>query len=137
MIEGTGFQCCLFSDGTVNNRWGDYSAMTIDPDGCTFWYTNEYYDTQPTTLAQDNWKTRIGAFKFSPCTPNTVGTLQGTVTDAATTNGISGAIVSVALHVLKTDSNGFYSFGNLLTGSYQVNVSAAGYPGASASNVNV
>ena len=24
-------------------RWGDYSAMTLDPDGCTFWYTNEYY----------------------------------------------------------------------------------------------
>ena len=23
--------------------WGDYSAMTLDPDGCTFWYTNEYY----------------------------------------------------------------------------------------------
>jgi hypothetical protein len=53
LIEGTGFQCCSFSDGTVNNRWGDYSAMTIDPDGCTFWYTNEYYDSLPTTLAQD------------------------------------------------------------------------------------
>ena len=25
------------------SRWGDYSAMTIDPvDDCTFWYTNEY-----------------------------------------------------------------------------------------------
>src|SRR5207248_7594644 len=24
------------------NRWGDYSAMSIDPvDDCTFWYTNE------------------------------------------------------------------------------------------------
>ena len=26
------------------NRWGDYSAMRIDPaDGCTFWYTTEFY----------------------------------------------------------------------------------------------
>ena len=27
---------------TTSTRWGDYSAMTLDPDGCTFWYTNEY-----------------------------------------------------------------------------------------------
>jgi hypothetical protein len=26
------------------SRWGDYSAMTVDPrDDCTFWYTNLYY----------------------------------------------------------------------------------------------
>ena len=68
LIEGTGFQCCTFSDGSTNSRWGDYSAMSIDPDGCTFWYTSEYYDTQPTTLAQDNWKTRIGSFQLPGCT---------------------------------------------------------------------
>ena len=29
------------------SRWGDYSAMTIDPvDDCTFWYTNEYMSTE-------------------------------------------------------------------------------------------
>ena len=28
------------------NRWGDYSALTVDPvDDCTFWYTQEYYAT--------------------------------------------------------------------------------------------
>jgi hypothetical protein len=37
LIEGTGVQI-----GNLN-RWGDYSAMTIDPvDDCTFWYTQEY-----------------------------------------------------------------------------------------------
>jgi len=51
-----------------SNRWGDYSAMSIDPvDDCTFWYTQEYYK------ASDNgtlrWSTRIGAFRFSQCTP--------------------------------------------------------------------
>ncbi|MHB8448261.1 MAG: beta strand repeat-containing protein [Rudaea sp.] len=46
-------------------RWGDYSAMTVDPvDDCTFWYTNEYI---PTT-GEFNWKTRIGSFKFPGCT---------------------------------------------------------------------
>ena len=46
-------------------RWGDYSAMTVDPvDDCTFWYTNEYYAT-----SGGNWQTQIGSFKFPSCTP--------------------------------------------------------------------
>src|ERR1051326_3275286 len=37
VIVGAGSQT-----GTLT-RWGDYSAMQVDPsDGCTFWYTNEY-----------------------------------------------------------------------------------------------
>jgi hypothetical protein len=44
-------------------RWGDYSAMTIDPDGCRFWYTQEYYAT-----TGSNWQTRIGSFSFPACT---------------------------------------------------------------------
>jgi hypothetical protein len=49
---------------TGYNRWGDYSAMRIDPsDDCTFWYTQEY---QAVNQA-GNWNTRIGSFKFSSC----------------------------------------------------------------------
>jgi hypothetical protein len=44
------------------DRWGDYSAMSVDPsDDCTFWYTNEYVG------ANGNWRTRIGAFKIPAC----------------------------------------------------------------------
>src|SRR5262249_17710628 len=44
------------------NRWGDYSALQLDPsDECTFFYVNEYY---PDTLSQFNWHTRVGTFKF-------------------------------------------------------------------------
>jgi len=47
-----------------SGRWGDYTALTVDPvDDCTFWYTNEYY---PTT-SQRTWHTRIGSFKFPSC----------------------------------------------------------------------
>lgn len=50
---------------TASNRWGDYSAMAIDPaDDCTFWYTNEYY----TTSSGSTWATRIGAFRLPECT---------------------------------------------------------------------
>jgi hypothetical protein len=46
------------------SRWGDYSAMTVDPvDDCTFWYTNEYLKASGTW----NWSTRITSFKFPGC----------------------------------------------------------------------
>jgi hypothetical protein len=46
------------------SRWGDYSAMTIDPvDDCTFWYTTEYLKA----TGSFNWSTRIASFKFPSC----------------------------------------------------------------------
>jgi hypothetical protein len=49
----------LGSAGTINTvRWGDYSAMSVDPiDDCTFWFT--------THLA--NRTTRIVSFRFDEC----------------------------------------------------------------------
>ena len=74
LYAGTGTQ----TYATAGNRWGDYSAMTVDPtDDCTFWYTNEYYQTAGTNPSR-NWQTRIGAFKFPSCTL-TSGTLVVTV----------------------------------------------------------
>ncbi|HUW53595.1 MAG TPA: hypothetical protein VMV99_09310 [Rhodanobacter sp.] len=62
IIEGLGSQ-----SGSGRNRlsrWGDYSAMTVDPtDDCTFWYTTEYLQT----TGAFNWNTRIGSFKFPGC----------------------------------------------------------------------
>jgi len=49
------------SGSSGSGGWDHYSALTVDPvDDCTFWYTNEYYDTT-------NWRTRIGNFKFAQC----------------------------------------------------------------------
>jgi hypothetical protein len=70
MIAGGGVQ-------NGYNRWGDYSAMRIDPsDDCTFWYTTEYY----AATQNGNWYTRIGSFKFPSC---------GGVTRTATTTSVS------------------------------------------------
>jgi hypothetical protein len=95
LVQGLGFQCCTFSDGSLNMRWGDYSAMTIDPDGCTFWYTNEYYDAHPTTKAEDNWLTRIGSFQLPGCgsvTPPAAPSISG----FTPTSGSSGTSVSIS-----------------------------------------
>jgi hypothetical protein len=59
VIDGSGSQTGIW-DG--RGRWGDYSAMSIDPvNPQTFWYTQEYY----TSTSQMAWQTRIAAFSFS------------------------------------------------------------------------
>ena len=57
VVNGTGSQL------ESGNRWGDYSAMRIDRDGCTFWYTQEYYML---TVSSD-WSTQIASAKFANC----------------------------------------------------------------------
>ena len=47
------------------NRWGDYSTMSVDPNGCTFWYTQEYY----ANTERFDFKTRIGSFVVPGCSP--------------------------------------------------------------------
>jgi hypothetical protein len=76
--------------GGVCTRWGDYSAMTVDPDGCTFWYTNEYYEA--TGL---NWQTRIGSFRFPSCT--SADTTPPTATNESATTP-AGVAVPITLH---------------------------------------
>jgi hypothetical protein len=69
LIAGAGSQ-----DNGIG-RWGDYTAMSVDPvDDCTFWYTNEYYSSQAFGTSGD-WQTRIGAFKFPSCTAVTTTAL--------------------------------------------------------------
>ncbi len=44
-----------------SGRWGDYSAMAVDPSAPgTFWYTNEYYST----TSGASWQTRIASFSI-------------------------------------------------------------------------
>jgi len=58
-LTGTGSERGQF------NRWGDYSAMSVDPtDNCTFWYTQQYY----TKTGQWRWATHVQSFTVSACT---------------------------------------------------------------------
>jgi predicted lipoprotein with Yx(FWY)xxD motif len=86
LFAGTGSQV------NSGGRWGDYSAMTIDPvDDCTFWYTQEYY----ATTAEFNWRTRIGSFKFPGCGVRTL--------TVASVNPSSGVNITVS----PNDNSGF------------------------------
>lgn len=57
-LVGTGSQTGGLS------RWGDYTAMQVDPsDDCTFWYVDQYEKIS----GSFNWNTNIGSFKFTGC----------------------------------------------------------------------
>ncbi len=58
ILEGTGSQTSGLS------RWGDYTAMRVDPsDDCTFWYVDSYEKSDGT----GNWSTHIASFAFNGC----------------------------------------------------------------------
>jgi hypothetical protein len=59
ILEGSGSQF-----GQYGNRWGDYTAMQVDPsDDCTFWYVDQYEKVSGVF----NWHTSIASFAFSGC----------------------------------------------------------------------
>lgn len=109
LFAGTGSQ-------TGISRWGDYSAMTIDPvDDCTFWYTQEYY----ATTSSFNWRTRIGSFKFPGCS----GTVTRTLT-VASANPSSGVSITVSPNDNSGFGNGTTQFSRTYNNNTTVNLTA-------------
>ena len=106
----------------AGNRWGDYSAMTLDPiDQCTFYYTNEYLKTN----GGFNWSTRITTYKFASCASaaNSYGTVTGSITSSETGAPISGVTVTL--------SNGYAGASNA-SGVYTILVPAGSYTATAA-----
>jgi hypothetical protein len=99
ILTGTGAQV-----GSDAYRWGDYTAMQVDPsDDCTFWYVDQYQQINGTF----DWDTNISSFIFSGCgvqnpnfslsaNPGSVTVAQGnSVTSTITVNdedGFSGSV---------------------------------------------
>ena len=87
IVAGSGAQ--LDSSG----RWGDYSAMMVDPtDDCTFWYTQEYYAELEYFYGR-NWRTRIASFKMPSCGAQPVPSLS--ISDVTVTEGNAGTVAAV------------------------------------------
>jgi subtilisin-like proprotein convertase family protein len=79
---------------TAPRRWGDYTEMTIDPNGLTFWYLGEYSKNTGTT--QGRWGTYIGSYSYSSCTtggatPTPGPTATATNTPAPTNTPVPGS----------------------------------------------
>jgi hypothetical protein len=117
IVSGSGSQ-----SGNNLSRWGDYSAMQIDPvDDCTFWFTEEYMKT----TGSFNWNTHIANFKFPGCgttsTPDfTIGASPSSVTVTQGSNGTSTITI--------TSLNGFNSATTLSASGLPSGVTAAFSP---------
>jgi len=113
IVSGSGSQ-----NGNLS-RWGDYSAMQVDPvDDCTFWFTEEYMKT----TGSFNWNTRIASFKFPGCggtaTPDfTIGASPSSLTVTQGGNGTSTITI--------TSLNGFNSATTLSASGLPSGVTAA------------
>jgi hypothetical protein len=132
LIQGSGTQ--TGSCGGTCTRWGDYGAMTLDPDGCTFWFTSMYYVTSGLSF-----NTRIGSFTFPSCTPvGAGGTVQGTVTAGVGDAPVSGVTVALGSRTVATDSNGNYTFSGIPAGTYpSITASGPGYASVTVPSIGV
>ena len=129
LINGTGAQSGSCG-GSACVRWGDYSGMALDPNGCEFWMAGEYYAANGL-----NDLTRIGAFHYPGCTTVGNGTLSGTVTDGS--SAIAGATVALGSRTTTTNGSGQYSF-SVPAGTYPtLSVSKAGFDPSSSSTIAV
>jgi subtilisin-like proprotein convertase family protein len=133
LVAGTGVQL------STSNRWGDYSALSLDPvDDCTFWYTQEYYTAASQATSTVGWLTRIGSFRIpaaGTCTPSPRGTLNVNVTNCATGLPIAGAPVNISGGYFRaTNGAGLASVAPIAPGGYTVTAGPLlpGYPTASA-----
>ena len=113
IVSGSGSQ-----NGNLS-RWGDYSAMQIDPvDDCTFWFTEEYM----VTTGSFNWNTRIANFKFPNCgtTATPDFSIGASPTSLTVTQGSSGTST-----ITITSLNGFNSATTLSASGLPSGVTAA------------
>ncbi|MDZ4796026.1 MAG: proprotein convertase P-domain-containing protein, partial [Bacteroidota bacterium] len=112
-VLGTGFQ-------NGSNRWGDYSAMSVDPvNDCSFWYTQEYR-LAANNGSPFNWNTRVvGDINFSSgVTSAPKGTISGVITDCV--SGLPIPNVSIVI------TGGFFRSTNI-TGNYAATVAPGTY----------
>jgi hypothetical protein len=114
LVPGAGSQ-------TGYTRWGDYTALRIDPgDDSTFWYTNEYYKTTSNYV----WSTYIGSFTIAGGSPP-----PGTV-------DFSLSLSSTSLTVKRGSSNSLTVTVTATSGSPLVSLSASGLPKATSASFN-
>ena len=129
-INGTGVQT------STSGRWGDYSALTLDPnDDCTFWYTQEYYTAAGQASSSAGWQTRVAAFKFPTCSALQRGTINVHVTVCSTGADVSKAAVTIngALYGVTSGSGALTAA--VAPGTFTVAASSGGSSGSTSVTV--
>ncbi|MBV9242355.1 MAG: carboxypeptidase regulatory-like domain-containing protein, partial [Acidobacteria bacterium] len=138
MFASTGYQ------NTTNERWGDYSSMTVDPtDDCTFWFTSEWRDSANNSSSGNfpfYWSTRIGNFKYAGCTAPPKGQIAANVTNCSTGQPVLAAdVLAQAGGFLRRTNAGGTLVSNIIAapGNYTVTGFRKGYTTSTSAGVVV
>ena len=129
-------------------RWGDYTGMSVDPNGVTFWYLGEYSKLDVTNQSA-NWGTYIGSLSFEGCSVAPDFALSATpevrnvcipnnINYGINVEGLSGYADPVTLSAsgVPTGYNAVFSVNPVIpTGSSSMNLLGSG--GASAGNYTI
>ena len=122
LVAGSGVQ-----RGTAN-RWGDYSALSLDPtDDATFWYTQEYYTAASQATSTVGWLTRVGSFKFAGVPASPRGTLTAHVTNCVTGLPVPNAVISTSNGYFRTTDASGDAVLTMAPGTYTVTASKSSY----------
>jgi hypothetical protein len=117
IVSGSGSQTANLS------RWGDYSAMTVDPvDDCTFWYTQEYIRSN----GSFNWSTRIANFNFPNCGPPSGAAATLSVTTLAFPKTLIGQTSSLPVSVTNGGTATLNIFNTAINGDYAIQSNTCG-----------
>jgi Abnormal spindle-like microcephaly-assoc'd, ASPM-SPD-2-Hydin len=115
VVTGTGAQV-----GSYAYRWGDYTAMQVDPtDDCTFWYVDQYQSVTGTF----DWNTNISSFAFNSCSGQPNYTLGASPASVSVNQG-GAATTSISV----SPANGFNGSVTLTASGAPANVTAAFNP---------
>lgn len=119
------------SSSRTLSRWGDYSAMQVDPsDDCTFWFTTEYIKT----TGIFNWNTRIASFKFPNCVATPVPDFSLSATPVTVTLK-QGGTANITINV--TPVNGFNGSVSFAASGLPSGVTAGFSPASSTSSTTL
>ena len=133
-------------DNATTDSSGDFTKSSLATGTYTLSYSNSGYvdETQSATLATDNQTLTVAKLKMLSTSCASTGTVSGTITDAVSSDNVSGVAISIrrglsttsgtVYNTATTDVNGAYSISNVARGWYTLQTSISGYS-ASTSHV--
>ena len=148
-LSGVGVSYALSGttvDNTTTDSSGDFTKSSLATGTYTLSYSNSGYvdETQSATLSTDNQTLTVAKLKMLSTSCASTGTVSGTITDAVSSDNVSGVAISIrrglsttsgtVYNTATTDVNGAYSISNVARGWYTLQTSISGYS-ASTSHV--
>lgn len=103
--------------GGTSNRWGDYSQVSLDPDGSTFWAVTEY--ARSTVNTWGTWVAKVVGTVSNPCATAPTGLTASSITNTSATVAWNTVTNAVSYNLqYKTSASSTWTTVNTTSTSY-------------------